>query len=366
MRGKRDDQQFILSTVTPELVVPEDHPIRKIKILVDEQLASLNSVFEKMYSKEGRPSIPPERLVKATLLMALFSIRSERQLCEQIGYNFLYRYFLDMTQADEPFAPTVFTKNRDRFLEYEIGAKFFQGIVDKARSQGLVSEDYFSVDGTLIEAWASMKSFRPKGKGDSQGPVGGTSGNDPVDFHDESRSNETHQSVTDPEARLLRKGRGKEAKLCYALHAVSENRHGIVVDNRFTQSVGTTEWAEAVTMTKRLRRRGFRIRAMGADKAYHNRTFVGGMRKLRVLPHVVPVTGRKVAGVDERTFRHRGFLVSQRKRKLIEQVFGWIKTVGNFRKTRHRGIAKNQMISDFMCSAYNLVRISKLAPPLLA
>ena len=362
MRGEKDRQEVMLTTVSPETVVPQNHPIRKIKALVDEQLAGLDSVFEKMYSNEGRPSIPPERLVKATLLMALFSLRSERQLCEQIGYNLLFRYFLDMNLAEEPFAPTVFTKNRDRFLEYELGAKFFQSIVKQARSKGLISEEHFSVDGTLIEAWASMKSFRPKGKGQGGGPVGGSSGNDAVDFRGETRSNMTHQSVTDPESRLLRKANGKEARLCFALHAVTENRHGLIVDTQFTQSVGTTESKESVAAIRRLKRRGFRPKTVGADKGYHNRTFVQGLRKLGVIPHAVPMSIRQIAGLDERTFRHKSLLKSQRKRKLIEQCFGWFKTVAGYRKTRYRGIDTNQLISQFLASAYNIVRMTKLSP----
>jgi transposase len=352
----------MLTTVSPETVVPQDHPIRKIKALVDEHLAGMDSVFEKMYSQEGRPSIPPERLVKAQLLMALFSVRSERLLCEQIGYNLLFRYFLDMNLAEEPFAPTVFTKNRDRFMEYELGGKLLQSIVKQARAKNLISEEHFSVDGTLIEAWASMKSFRPKGKGQSSGSVGGASGNDPVNFHGERRANMTHESVTDPEARLLKKSQGKEAKLCFALHAVTENRHGLIVDTQFTRSVGTTESREAVAAVRRLKQRGFRPKTVGADKGYHNKTFVPGIRKLGVIPHVVPITGREVAGLDDRTFRHENFLKSQRKRKLIEQCFGWFKTVAGYRKTRYRGVATNQLISQFLASAYNLVRMARLTP----
>lgn len=362
MRGRKVGQELMLTLTTPENVVPQEHPIRPLKALVDEQLASLNPVFEKMYSAEGRPSIPPERLVKATLLMALFSIRSERQLCEQIGYNLLFRYFLDMNLAEEPFAPTVFTKNRDRFLEHDLGGEFFKRVVDTARSRGLVSEEHFSVDGSLIEAWASMKSFRPKGKG-PQGPVGGSSGNDAVDFRGEKRSNQTHQSVTDPESRLLRKALGKEARLCYTLHTVTENRNGLIVANRFTPSVGTTESKEAVGLVRHLKRRGFKPTTVGADKGYHNATFVQGLRRLSTKPHAVPITGRKVKGLDERTLRHQSFLVSQRRRKLIEQGFGWLKTVAGFRKTRYRGVEKNQLVSHFLTSAYNLLRMAKLLSP---
>jgi transposase len=366
MRGYKDGQEFMLTTISPETVVPQDHPIRRIKALVDEQLASLNSVFEKMYSSEGRPSIPPERLVKATLLMALYSVRSERQLCEQIAYNLLFRFFLDMNLVEEPFSATVFTKNRDRFLEYDLGGEFFKRVVDKARAEGLVSEEHFSVDGTLIEAWASMKSFRPKGKDQGNRPVGGVSGNDSVNFRDAKHGNQTHQSVTDPQARLLRKGRGKEAKLCYALHTATENRHGLIVANRFSQSVGTTESKEAVALIRHLKRRGFKPASVGADKGYHTPTFVGGLRRLNTKPHAVPITGRKVVGLDERTMRHENFLLSQRKRKLIEQGYGWLKTVAGFRKTRYRGVEKNQLIADFLASAYNLLRMARLVAPQFA
>lgn len=364
MRGEKDNQAWMLTTVSPESVVPQDHPIRRIKALVDEQLASLNPVFEKMYSSEGRPSIPPERLVKATLLMALYSVRSERQLCEQLAYNLLFRYFLDMNLVEEPFSATVFTKNRDRFLEYDLGGEFFKRVVDKARAAGLVSEEHFSVDGSLIEAWASMKSFRPKGQGG--GPVSGASGNEPSNFRDEKRGNQTHQSVTDPEARLLRKAEGKEARLCYTLHTTTENRHGIIVANRFSRSVGTTESKEAVAMVRHLKRRKFNPASVGADKGFHTSTFVDGLRRLHVKPHVVPITGRKVEGLDERTLRHDTFLLSQRKRKLIEQCFGWFKTVAGYRKTRYRGVEKNQLISNFLASAYNILRITKLTAPQFA
>jgi transposase len=363
MRGRREDQEILLTLTTPETVVPQDHPIRPLKVLVDEQLASLNPVFEKMYSFEGRPSIPPERLVKATLLMALFSIRSERQLCEQIGYNLLFRYFLDMNLAEEPFAPTVFTKNRDRFLEHDLGGEFFKRVVDKARAEGLVSEEHFSVDSTLIEAWASMKSMRPKDQGKGGGPVGGASGNDAVDFHGEERSNKTHQSVTDPEARLLRKADGKEARLCFSFHTVTENRRGLIVANRFTPSVGTTEATQGVNLVRHLKRRRFPVKTVGADKGYHSAEFVQGMRRLGAKPHVATIRGREVDGLDGRTLRHESFQVSQRKRKLVEQSYGWLKTVAEFRKTRYRGVAKNQLIANFLASAFNLIRMAKILSP---
>jgi transposase len=363
MRGEKENQEWMLTTVSPDSVVPQDHPIRKIKALVDQQLADLNRIFDKMYAKGGRPSIPPERLVKATLLMALYSIRSERQLCEQVAYNLLYRYFLDMNLMEQPFVPTVFTKNRDRFLEYELGAKFFQGIVKQARTNGLISEEHFTVDSTLIEAWASMKSFKPKGQDPKSKSSNDNSGSNPdVDFHGEKRNNDTHRSLTDPQSRLLKKGKGKEAKLCYSFHTVTENRRGLIVENRFTKSVGTTESKQAVFAIKRLKRRRFKPKTVGADKGYHNRYFVQKMREEAVIPHVASIDNRQVKGLDQRTLRHQTYQISQRKRKLIEQPYGWLKTVAGFRKTRFRGLEKNQLIANFLASAYNLVRMAKLLP----
>ena len=363
MRGEKDNQEWMLTTVSPDSVVPQDHPIRKIKALVDQQLADLDPVFEKMYADGGRPSIPPERLVKATLLMALFSIRSERQLCEQVAYNLMYRYFLDMNLMDQPFVPTVFTKNRDRFLEHELGAKFFQGIVSQARAKGLISEEHFTVDSTLIEAWASMKSFKPQDQDPKAPGAGSNTGSNPdVNFHGEKRSNDTHRSITDPQSRLLKKGKGKEAKLCYAFHTVTENRRGLIVENRFTKAVGTTESKQAVFAIKRLKRRHFSPRTVGADKGFHNKDFVQGMRQADVIPHVAPMDNRHVEGLDGRTLRHQSYKISQIKRKLIEQPYGWFKTVAGFRKTRFRGLEKNRLIANFLASAYNLVRMAKLLP----
>src|SRR5512143_322229 len=254
--------------------------------MADQNLKQLSSLFNQMYSHTGRPSIPPERVLKSLLLIALFSVRSERQFCEQLDYNVLFRWFLDMNMVEESFDPTVFTKNRERLMEHEVGRRFFDAVVGQAREAGLMSDDHFTVDGTLIEAWASMKSFRPKGEKASERPTDGDPGNSTVDFHGEKRSNKTHESTTDPESRLMRKSRGKEAKLCYGAHFLMENRNGLLADLRITQATGTAEEEAAEAMLKRQARKGVRPRTLGADKGYDTQGFVAVLRGRKITPHV--------------------------------------------------------------------------------
>lgn len=351
MRGKAERQAVMLSILTPEQVVPGDHPIRQIKPVVERALRELSPIFEAMYAEVGRPSIPPEHLLKGCILIALYSIRSERQFCEQLQYNLLFKWFLDLNVADEAFDASTFSKNKERLLEHEVARQFFQRVVEEAHRCRLLSWEHFSVDGTLLEAWASMKSFRPK---DGAGP--GAGGKDPtVDFRGERRSNETHASTTDPEARLARKGLGREARLCFAGHVLMDNRHGLVVDVRVTQATGTAERETAMEMLERVP--GGRRVTVGADKGYDTGDFVAACRMMGVTPHVAC---RQRSALDGRTTRHPAYWVSQRARKRVEEVFGWMKTVGGGRKLRYKGVARNHLWAQFTAAAYNLVRIAKL------
>lgn len=358
MRGVSEKQSVMLSLISPESRVPKGHPLRPIKAMADQELKRLSARFDQMYSHTGRPSIPPEAILKSLLLIALYSVRSERQFCEQLDYNLLFRWFLDMNMVQESFDPTVFTKNRERLMEHEVGRLFFDAVVGQARKAGLMSDDHFTVDGTLIEAWASLKSFRPKGEESSDRPTDGDPGNPSVDFHGEKRSNQTHESTTDPESRLMRKGRGKEAKLSYGAHLLMENRHGMLVDIQITQATGTTEPEGAESMLKRQARRGIKPKTLGADKGYDTREFVKWLRKRKITPHVAQ-NGRGSA-IDGRTTRHPGYGVSQRVRKRVEEIGGWIKTIGGFRKTRFKGVWRTQLAGWFVGAAYNLLRMAKL------
>lgn len=340
--------------VSPESFVPSDHPIREIRSLADEVLKHMSPVFSKMYSERGRPSIPPETLLKASLLMALYTVRSERQFCEQLKYNLLFRWFLGMDMTDEPFNASTFSKNRERMLNHNIAEEFFHLVVQAARSAHLLSRDHFTVDGTLIEAWASLKSFRPKDDtgGDDEPPE--DRGNPDVDFKGKKRRNETHASTTDPEAKLHRKGFGKEAKLCFGAHALMENRSGLLVDFLVSSAGTAAEWDAGIDM---LRNVPFGA-TLGADKGYDVRRFVEACRAHGVTPHVA----RRIrnSAIDGRTTSKPGYLSSQRIRKRVEEIFGWAKTVGGFRKTRYRGIQRTQMAAHIVGAAYNLLRISKL------
>ena len=362
MRGLQDKQTSMWAFVSIEERIAIEHPLRRIKKLADQRLVKLSAVFNRMYSQVGRPSIAPERVLKSLLLMALYSVRSERQLCEQLGYNLLFRWFLDMELEEESFDATVFSKNRERLLEHEVGRLFFDTVVKQAREANLISEDHFSVDGTLIEAWASLKSFRPKGKDQSRDKDPGDPGNRWVDFHGEKRSNDTHESKSDPESLLARKGAGKEAKLCYGAHALMENRNGLLVDLRVTQATGTAEREAAAEMIKRQRQKGVKVKSLGADKNYDTHGFVDFLRGRKIAPHVAANTKRKGgSAIDGRTTRHRSYSISQKIRKKIEEIFGWMKTVGGFRKTRYRGTDRTQLAAWWVGAAYNLVRMAKLA-----
>lgn len=361
MRGREAGSDNLFSYVRLEDRVPADHPLRPIRALADEVLAGLNSRFEGLYSGLGRPSIPPELLLRATLLQAFFSVRSERMLMEQIDYNLLFRWFVGLEIDAAVWHPTVFTHNRDRLLETEVARAFLAGLLALKPVKRLLSSDHFSVDGTLIEAWASMKSFRPK---DGSGEPPGPGRNGERNFRKEKRSNETHASTTDPDARLYRKADGQESRLCYLGHALMENRNGLVVDACLTHATGTAERDAALTMLDRRKRR-HRI-TLGADKAYDVQAFVGDLRVRRVSPHIavngaVSKTGKpRRTALDGRTTRHAGYAVSLRCRKRIEEVFGWIKAQAGLRKVKLRGRAKVEALFTFATAAYNLVRLPKL------
>lgn len=358
MRGKAESQETMLTLRTPAQCVPAKHPLRALKKLADDALAALSKDFDAMYSKQGgRDSIPPERLLKSMLLIALYTIRSERLFCEQLDYNLLFRWFLDMNAVERSFDHSSFSKNRDRLLEHAIAEKFLVAIVEKARSEGLLSDEHFTVDGTLIEAWASQKSFRPKddSKRDKNPPD--DKGNPTRDFHGEKRTNETHTSTTDPEAKLLRKGAGKEAKLCFMGHALMENRSGLLVDFMVTTATGTAEREAALTMLERTKP-SKRV-TLGADAGYDVRSFAKSCRDLNVTPHLAPHRGGYSA-LDARTTRHPGYAVSQVIRKRIEEIFGWAKTVGNLRRSRFRGVARTQLSALMTGAAYNLLRMSRM------
>ncbi len=357
MRGEIIGQASMLSLLTPDHLVPADHPIRRIKPQVDAALAELSAVFDAMYSTTGRPSIPPERLLKASLLMAFFTVRSERQFCEQLRYNFLFRWFLDMNAIDENFDPTAFTHNRERLLKHDVAGKFFQAVVLQAKAAGLMSSEHFTVDGTLIEAWASLKSFRPKDEKPEDREPPDDKGNPTVNFRGEKRSNATHESTTDPEARLARKGNLTTSKLSYSGHALMENRHALLMDFKIETANGTAEWDAGLDLARKHLPPGATV---GGDRGYDVRVFVEGLRELGVTPHVAQHTNKRSSRVDGRTTRHPGYSVSQRMRKRVEEIFGWMKTVGNFRRTRYKGKQRTQLAAYLVGAAYNLLRISKL------
>jgi len=348
----------MLCLMSPESVVPSDHPIREIKRLCDAALRELGPTFDAMYGSRGRPSIPPERLLKATLLMALYTVRSERQLCEQLTYNLLFRWFLDMSMVETPFEHSAFSHNRQRLLEHDVAGEFFRIVVAQAKGAKLMSSDHFTVDGTMIEACASLKSFKKKGSDDDDSPD--DPGNPSVDFHGEKRCNETHASTTDPEAKLYRKGPGKEAKLAFTAHALMENRNGLLVDFRIAEASGTAERDTALTMI--VEHKDFdRSVTLGADKGYDTRNFVEDCRAIGVVPHVAQnAHARKRSAIDARTTRHPGYSISQRIRKRVEEIFGWTKTAGNFRRTRLLGVARTQYSAYLVGAAYNLLRITNL------
>ena len=354
MRGRVTPQTSMLTLRTPEQMVRKDHPLRGVKVLADEALKELEPVFSAMYDEGGRESIPPERLLKSSLLIALFSVRSERLFCEQLDYNMLFRWFLDMALDEASFDHSTFSKNRERLMRHEVAAKFFAAVVEQARRRRLLSNEHFSVDGTLLEAWASMKSFRPKDETKPPEPPDDP-GNPTVDFRGEKRSNETHESKTDPDARLARKGNGKEAKLCHAAHGVIENRNGLLVALTLTAATGRAEIDAAIEMIGALGGEG-RI-TLGADKGYDTHRLVETCRAGAITPHVAQ---KKHSAIDARTTRHEGYATSQRIRKRIEEVWGWLKTIAGFRKTRFRGRERVEHDLTLGSSAYNLLRIANL------
>jgi transposase len=353
MRGKASNQTSMLFLQSPEAVVPKGHPLRKVKELADAALRELSPAFDEMYSTSGRDSVPPERLLKASVLMALYSVRSERLFCEQLGYNLLFRWFLDMDMTEPPFEHSTFSKNRARVLSHDVATQFFVQVVAQAKAARLMSDEHFTVDGTLIESWASLKSF--KKKDEDKGPPDDP-GNPTVNFHGEKRSNQTHASTTDPESKLMRKGPGKEAKLCFSAHALMENRNGLLVDFRVDQADGRAEWRNALQMLDDTRLGDGRV-TLGGDKGYDVRAFVAACRERNVVPHVAQ---KQSSAIDSRTTRHRGYAISSVIRKRVEEIFGWMKTIGGFRRTRFRGVARTALAGTLVATAYNLLRMSKL------
>ena len=354
MRGADHQQSGMFSYISAERRVPEDHPLRAIRAMVDVALRNMGPQFDAMYAKVGRPSIAPEKLLRALLLQVLYTVRSERMLMEQLNYNLLFRWFVGMNIDDAVWDVTVFTKNRERLLAAGIANTLFAEVLAQARSRALLSSEHFTVDGTLIEAWASHKSFKRKDGADQQPPD--DPGNPTVDFHGERRSNATHQSTTDPEARLAKKGKGKEAKLSFAGHVLMENRNGIAVNACVTLAEGRAEVEAAVAMVEEIP--GEHRVTLGGDKNYDTKEFVQEMRDHQVTPHVAL---KATTIIDGRTTRHPGYAISQQKRKRVEEIFGWLKTIGGLRKTRHRGVARVGWMFTFALAAYNLVRMRNLA-----
>lgn len=358
VRGDSDEQGWMLLAITPDQKVPQDHPIRAIKPIVDRALLRLSPIFNRMYSKRGRPSIPPEHLLKASLLIALYSIRSERQFCERLEYDLLFKWFLDQNIGTPAFDASTFSKNRQRLLEHDVTRQFFEAVLAEARQRDLLSDEHFTVDGTLLEAWASLKSVRPRD--DEGGPPSGGFKNPDVDYRGERRTNETHTSTTDPEALLARKGRGKETRLCFAGHVLMENRNGLVVDVDVTQATGRAEREAAVRMLDRLPRKKRRL-TLGADKGYDTREFVADLRKRKVTPHVAQNQSGRRSAIDGRTTSWGGYKVSQRVRKRVEEIFGWAKTIGGGDKLRYIGVARNRLWAELTAAGYNLVRMVRIA-----
>ena len=360
MRGEDIQQNELFSYGSLEERVPESHPLRPIRQMVDEALTQMSGRFDEIYGSEGRPSIAPERLLRALLLQMLYSVRSERMLMEQLEYNLLFRWFVGLSANEPVWHPTVFTKNRDRLLEGAVAEEFFSLIVAQARSRKLLSDEHFTVDGTLIEAWAGQKSFQRKGSDhDPLNPPPVDRGSNPtVNWHKEKRTNQTHQSLTDAMARLYKKTRGSEARLGYLGHVLTENRNGLVVDVRTTQASGTAERDAALAMLSV--KPALKRVTLGGDKGYDTRGFVEATRELNVTPHVAQNNSHRRSAIDERTTRHGGYAVSQRKRKRVEEVFGWMKTVALQRKTRFRGLARVGWMFTLAAAAYNLVRMRNL------
>jgi transposase len=359
MRGEDLQQQELFSYGSLEERVPPDHPLRPIRTMVDAALRDMSRRFDAIYGEDGRKSIPPERLLRALLVQLLYSVRSERMLMEQLEYNLLFRWFVGLAVNEPVWHPTVFTKNRDRLLEGAVSEEFFSLIVEQARAKKLLSNEHFTVDGTLIEAWAGQKSFQRRKNGeDILNPPPNAGNNPTVNWHKQKRRNDTHQSLTDPFARLFKKTRGAEARLAYMGHVLTENRNGLVVDVRVTQATGTAERDAAVDMlswkpaSKRV--------TLGADRGYDTAGFVKQLRERKVTPHVAQNDSHRRSAVDARTTQHDGYRISQRKRKRVEEVFGWMKTVALQRKTRFLGPDRTSWIFTLAAAAYNLVRMRNL------
>jgi transposase len=356
MRGSPDPQLAMLTSVSTEDLIPPDHPIRKIRVVVDAVLAEMDDTFDAMYSAGGRRSVPPETLLKSTVLMAMYSIRSERAFCERLNYDLLFKWFLDMRIDQPAFDATVFTKNRTRLLEHEVADEFFAAVVRQAKLRRYASSEHFTVDGTLLKAWASHKSFKPKDGPPSEPPVGR---NAEVGFHGERRSNETHASTTDPEARLYRKSSNTAATLCFAGHLLMENRSALIVDAELSFADGYAERSTATEMLARLPTTK-RRRTVAGDKGYDTKGFVAGVRELGFTPHVAQNTGRQRSAIDGRTTRHPGHAVSMRIRKRVEEPFGWIKTIAGGRQLRYRGRDRNRAWFKTVTAVYNILRITAL------
>jgi transposase len=356
MRGFDRQQSSMFSYISAEARVPIDHPLRAIRAMSDAALRELGAQFDAIYAANGRPSIPPEKLLRALLLQVLYTVRSERLLMEQLDYNLLFRWFVGLNVDEPVWDATVFSKNRERLLEGEVVEGFFQAVVGQARAQGLLSDEHFTVDGTLIEAWAGHKSFQRKDQTEPKTPPDDP-GDPSIDFHGERRRNDTHQSTTDPEALLARKGPGKEAKLSYAGHVLMENRNGLAVGGCVTQATGRAEVEAALELVEEME--GWGRVTLGADKGYDRKEFVLELREHQVTPHIAC---KPTSIIDARTTRHPGYAVSQYKRKRIEEIYGWLKTVAGLRKTRHRGVARVGWVFTFALAAYNLVRMRNLLP----
>ena len=363
MRGTTSRQVTMLGWIDPGELIPANHPIRKIRPLAEAALKDLEPTLERMYAQIGRPSIPPEHLLESCLLMALYSIRSERQFCERLRYDLLFKWFLGLNVEDEPFDHSSFANNRQRLLEHRVSRQFFEAVVRQARRRHLLSSSHFTVDGTLLEAWASMKSLRPRdreaGPGDGNGY---TPSNPDVDFKGQRRSNLTHCSRTDPEAMMARKGLGRETKMCFSGHFLMENRNGLVVDLELTRASGTSEREAATVMLRRMRERvRHRRLTLGADKGYDTQDFLQACEELRVTLHVARRESYWGSPLLARLATTPGYQVSQRKRKRVEEIFGWTKTVGGSRKLRYKGVERNRLWVEMTMAAYNLVRMGKLA-----
>lgn len=358
MRGRADSQAAMFSYISPEQRVPADHPLRPVREMVDDALDALSSRFNKLYAKSGRPSIPPERLLRALLLQILYTIRSERMLMEQLDYNLLFRWFVGLSMDESVWDVTVFTKNRDRLLAGDVARAFFEQVVEQARERGLISNEHFTVDGTLIKAWASQKSFQKKNRKDS-GASDGDRGNPTVDFRGHKRSNQTHESGTDPDARLANRA-GQQSRMAYHGHVLIENRNGLVVGAELTQATGRAEREAALEMVDKSIYGNQRV-TLGADKGYDVAEFVEDLRARGVTPHISQNVTRRSSAIDGRTTRHEGYRTSQRFRKRVEEVYGWMKTVGPMRQTLYRGRARVGWMFVLTAAAYNLVRIRNLA-----